>query len=59
MYKFSRIEEKKTSSLLKMGTCELAYFLYFEQRFVNCLARLSLQQFSFDKTRKTCMYLIV
>ena len=42
-----------------MGTCELAYFLYFEQRFVNCLARLSLQQFSFDKTRKTCMYLIV
>ena len=59
IYKFSRIEEKKTCSLLKLGTCELAFFLYFEQRFVNCLARLSLQPFSFDKTRKTCMYLIV
>ena len=57
IYKFSRIEERNYAH--KDGNMWAGIILYFEQRFVNCLARLFLQPFSFDKTRKTCMYLIV
>ena len=57
IYKLSRIEEINYAH--KDGNMWAGIILYFEQRFVNCLVRLSLQPFSFDKTRETCMYLIV